>query len=361
MKLVLSGYYGFGNVGDEAILYSVILALQKHAPDIEIYVLSNTPLETAASYQVKAVNRWSIPEIAKAIKNADGLISGGGSLFQDQTSLKNVSYYAAIIKFAHLFKKPVYIYAQGMGPISRNVNKWIIKNAFRASRIISVRDQQSKKLLQDIGIQQPIRLVPDPVFAISLCDVRDKSADNRAEAKKIAVSVRDWPGDHSYQQKLATAFDLLAAKGYQFLFVPMHGAYDYQTSQAIVGSMEHDASIAPLEHSFQEKMQLINQSDLLIGMRLHALIFASLGHTPFVAISYDPKIDSFASIIDHPVAADIRKDDWDEQNIVGAVESIFADYAGSVEHMKQKVQPLKDQSEEIAIAIIKDLSEKMTK
>jgi len=357
MKVVLSGYYGFGNVGDEAILSSIIVALQKHAPHIEITVLSNTPVETASAYQVKAVNRWSIPEIAKAVKHADGLISGGGSLFQDQTSLKNIPYYAAIIKCAHLYKKPVYIYAQGMGPISRKANKWIVKNAFNASRIISVRDQQSKHLLQDIGIRQPIQLVPDPVFAHSLFEVQDKSAGHSAEPQKIAVSVRDWPGDHSYQQKLATAFDLLAAKGYQLLFVPMHGTYDYQTSQAIAGSMQHDAAIAPLEHSFEEKLQLINQAHLLIGMRLHALIFASLVQTPFVAISYDPKIDSFASILEHPVAADIRKKDWDEQDIVEAVEDIFADYAGAVQHLKQKVQPLKDRSEDIAIAIIKDLSE----
>ena len=98
MRVVLSGYFGFDNVGDEAILFSIIRALRKLEPSVDITVLSNNPAETAATYGVETVNRWNIGEVRAALKSADGLISGGGSLMQDATSWKSIPYYSAVIK-----------------------------------------------------------------------------------------------------------------------------------------------------------------------------------------------------------------------------------------------------------------------
>ena len=68
----------FYNVGDEAILQSIIESLHKENPNIELVVLSNDPDYTRKMYGVEAVNRWSIKSVYNAIKNSDGLISGGG-------------------------------------------------------------------------------------------------------------------------------------------------------------------------------------------------------------------------------------------------------------------------------------------
>ncbi|SMB88453.1 Polysaccharide pyruvyl transferase [Desulfonispora thiosulfatigenes DSM 11270] len=87
-KVILSGYYGFNNAGDEAVLYSIIAALRGLDENLEITVLSNNPEHTIKAYQVKAINRWKVKEIYPAIKEADLVISGGGSLLQDVTSKK---------------------------------------------------------------------------------------------------------------------------------------------------------------------------------------------------------------------------------------------------------------------------------
>nr|WP_316046858.1 polysaccharide pyruvyl transferase family protein [Planococcus glaciei] len=105
MRIVLSGYYGFDNVGDEAILYAIIQSLKEYYPEIGIVVLSNKPEKTARTYGVEAVNRWNVAEVAKAIKAADGLISGGGSLLQDETGRKSIPYYAGVMKIAQFLKK----------------------------------------------------------------------------------------------------------------------------------------------------------------------------------------------------------------------------------------------------------------
>ena len=82
IKIVLSGYYGFDNIGDEAVLYSIITALRNEIENVELIVLSNNPEKTKALYNVKSVNRWKLSEVAKVIKESDLLVSGGGSLLQ---------------------------------------------------------------------------------------------------------------------------------------------------------------------------------------------------------------------------------------------------------------------------------------
>lgn len=74
MKVLLSGYYGFDNAGDDAVLFAIVQALRETMPDVDITVLSNQPEKTAAQLQVKAVNRWGKLDLLKAIKQCDVLI-----------------------------------------------------------------------------------------------------------------------------------------------------------------------------------------------------------------------------------------------------------------------------------------------
>jgi len=167
MHIVLSGYYGFDNVGDDAILLSIIQALKKWENDIEITVLSNNPTATEQTYGVKAVNRWKMKEIHQLLKTADGLISGGGSLMQDQTGMKTIPYYAGVIQIAKWLKKPVFVYAQGMGPINHSLSKLIVRKTFNKVEQITVRDKASQTLLTEIGVRKETKIVPDPVMGLN--------------------------------------------------------------------------------------------------------------------------------------------------------------------------------------------------
>ena len=119
MRLVLSGYYGFYNVGDEAILQSIIESLSKENPDIELVVLSNDSKYTKERYGVESVDRWNIKAVYHAIKNSDGVISGGGSLLQDQTSTKSILYYTGIMGLARLLKSVLYLFTRNRSNYKR--------------------------------------------------------------------------------------------------------------------------------------------------------------------------------------------------------------------------------------------------
>ncbi|MBR6916279.1 MAG: polysaccharide pyruvyl transferase family protein, partial [Clostridia bacterium] len=121
--ILISGYYGFSNIGDDAILRTVIEHTRATIPDSRITVLSNSPEETAEKYGVEAQPRMRFFRIIKAVRSSDIVISGGGSLLQDVTSRISILYYLFIIILAAIFKKRIFVYSQGIGPIRRRFNR----------------------------------------------------------------------------------------------------------------------------------------------------------------------------------------------------------------------------------------------
>ena len=122
-NILISGYYGFDNIGDESILRTLVSSLREHIPGCSLTVLSHNPASTREKYGVEAVERMSPMAILRAVKQCDMLISGGGSLLQDVTSSKSLHYYLSIIRCAEFFHKKVFIYSQGIGPIDRPGNR----------------------------------------------------------------------------------------------------------------------------------------------------------------------------------------------------------------------------------------------
>lgn len=349
MHIVLSGYYGFDNVGDEAILFSIVTALRKWQPDVAITVLSNNPESTANTYGVQAINRWKLKDISQLLKTADGLISGGGSLLQDKTGLKSIPYYCGIIRIAKFHKKPVFVYAQGMGPINKAISRFITKSTLNKVEQITLRDEASKQLLLDIGVNKSMSLVPDPVIGLDASGFTSEWLERQAlDNGYISVSVRDWPSEVNFKQKIVDGLDLLVRAGHTVVFIPMHDEHDEKTSHEMARLMKEKSIIAPGNLSIEEKITVIGQSDLLIGMRLHSLIFSAIQATPFIALSYDPKIDAFTDIANQPNIGHVEKDDWTGEQLCNKAIAMLADHSAIEQALREQVQTLKAQAQNTA-------------
>ena len=148
-RILLSGYYGFGNTGDEAILASTVKALRKARPELELMVLSEHPEETGSTYGVRAFHRMNPAQVLKAVNLADLVVFGGGSLLQDLTSLRSLIYYLSIIRVSHLVGKPVVVYANGIGPISSKIGRVLTRHTLSRVKAITVRDVESKAELRN--------------------------------------------------------------------------------------------------------------------------------------------------------------------------------------------------------------------
>nr|WP_026909353.1 polysaccharide pyruvyl transferase CsaB [Paucisalibacillus globulus] len=356
MHVVISGYYGFDNVGDEAILYSIIRTLKEIQPDIKITVLSNNPEKTSYTYHVHSVNRRNIVAIRKAIKESDGLISGGGSLLQDITGPMSIPYYTGVIQLAKWHRKPVFIYAQGMGPINRKFSKLIVRMTLNKTDHITVRDDNSKSLLKLLGVKLDARLAPDPVLGLDSSTFISPWMESQDISNSIiSVSVRHWKEYTSFKPKIARSLDHLVQNGNTVIFVPMHGLHDHHASEEVASLMEEKCLISPHDATIQEKIALIGKSQLLIGMRLHSLIFSAINATPFIAISYDPKIDSFAEIYNQPVIGDVTATSWGEKELVEKVKWILERSEEHETYIKQKLKICKEEAMETALGAIRTI------
>ena len=79
MRLVISGYFGFGNTGDEAILAGTLATLRELEPALEVTVASGDPAATEKAHGVRAVPRAGFARLLRELRAADGLLSGGGA------------------------------------------------------------------------------------------------------------------------------------------------------------------------------------------------------------------------------------------------------------------------------------------
>ena len=198
--VIISGYYGLGNSGDEALLKSIVSDLKSINPDITITALSGNASITNKLYGIKTVNRLNPFSIIREFRSAKLLISGGGTLIQDATSTKSLLYYLGIISLAKKMGLKVMLYANGMGPI-RHKNVERVNKVLNNVELITLRENVSLEEIKRCGITRPNVLVTaDPAFNLApSSDTRaaqilsDYSIDN--DAKIVAVSVRECHGN----------------------------------------------------------------------------------------------------------------------------------------------------------------------
>ncbi|MGG1519812.1 polysaccharide pyruvyl transferase CsaB [Paenibacillus oryzisoli] len=335
VKIALSGYYGFDNSGDEAVLQSILLALQEQGQaqgvQIEPIVLSANPAKTSAMYGVRAAHRMRPGDLLRTLREADGLISGGGSLLQDATSAKTIPYYLAVLKLAQMFGKPTFVYSQGIGPVNRPMFFGWIRSVFKRCAVVTVRDQESADLLGQMRLpQERITVVPDPVMGLPLrADARggagssggggsDAAAPASGRAvRTVGVSVRFWNADRSELEALARSLALLLAARpeVRLRFLPFHLPSDEVASQFVIDRLGDHGARAELVRGIEHPQDMLAQvagCDLLIGMRLHSLIYAASQFVPMVGISYDPKIDQFLHRLGMKAAASTSAFDADK-------------------------------------------------
>ncbi len=312
MKIVVSGYYGSKNGGDEAMLAAMLEVLREEISDLQVTVISLNPEYTRRRHNVEAVPMADIFSIIKKIRAADLLISGGGSLLQNVTSGRSLYYYLTIIFFALALGRKVMLYAQGIGPIRGFLAHKLMNLIINRVDLITVRDRGSLEELERLKITRPkIFCTADPVLAIKPApseigeEILAHHDLKKSDGKFIGVAVRHWLGWGKFQVELAAALDkIIDATDAKIIFIPMKFPEDIRSAAQTAELMKKKCVVFEEEFTTQEILSLVGCMDLLIGVRLHALIFAGVTGVPMLGISYDPKIERFLdSIGDKPLGS----------------------------------------------------------
>ena len=335
LNLLLAGYFGFGNAGDEAIFESVVENFRRLSPGVKLRALVQDP-STANRMGVEGVPRKDLFKVWTALKKSQVFVLGGGGLFQDSTGPASVFYYGGLLGLARLARVPSVFFCQGYGPVNGTLQKRFTRLALGWPDLVTVRDEESRSELLDLGLEKSqLYLAADPALLLSPLEQEKmrpilKREDllkelGRSELPNgqlseagplVAVTVRPWPG--LPLEELAKALSLFREKTKaRYLLLPFQPTRDLEPSRALL--QLHDGQAKLVENDLEPNALtgILACCDMIIGMRLHSLILGTVGNPPLYGLSYDPKVERFCrragalSCLIEEISSDRLVEEWE--------------------------------------------------
>ena len=320
LNILVCGYYGFANAGDEAILSVLVDDIRSVHPDATITVLAGSPDDVRGDHGVNAIHWQAVSEMVAAAQQADLLVLGGGGLFQDYDGVEadrmlttrhgSIGYYGGFALLSALTRTPLVIYGLGVGPIHTEEGARYTRIAVSLASKAAIRDARSMETLARLGVSpQTLFQTVDPVWRMDPASPDIVPGIFELEHVPdapftITVSIRPWRGnDHA--DALADALDqLVDAHDARVLFVPFHSSPhghedDAVAALGVITRMRRRDRTAVIRGGYSpaERMAVLGAGDVAITMRMHAVVFAARTHTPFVAVAYDPKVAAAAATV----------------------------------------------------------------
>lgn len=308
-RIGISGSYGGLNLGDEAILESIVTQLRETI-SAEITVFSRNAGDTMKRHQVDRVvpvRDLSRNEARQEVSRLDLLVLGGGGILYDE----EIDIYLREVQLANELGVAVMVYAVSAGPLARKSSRELVREVLRPAALVTVRDRQGYRLLEEVGLQHEIHLTADPALLLKAQPLPEGALAREGldtPARRVGFSVREpgpaAPGisaDH-YHHLLANAADFIVQRlDADVVFIPLErGHRDLQHSHAVVAQMQQPqrASVLQGEYGPGQMLSIISQFEFCVGMRLHFLIFAALQGIPFVALPYASKVTGLLQDLD---------------------------------------------------------------
>jgi polysaccharide pyruvyl transferase CsaB len=273
VKVLVSGYLGFGNLGDEAILVGLARGLAARGHHVR--ALSAAPAATRSERAVGAVHR--VRGLPSALTRSDALVSGGGGLLQDATSRRSLRYYLGVIRAARAAGLRVVVFAQSIGPLSPTGRSAVARTL--RGLPVAVRDDASQALLAGLGIASA--RVADVALVVRPPPVRPIGG-------VLLVPRADVAGARAGLE--AVARDALRA-GEPVGVLPLQDGPDADEADAIaaaVPGVERRHADDP-----QQALARCAEVERVVSVRLHGLVFALRAGRPHVGVAYDPKVAGF--------------------------------------------------------------------
>lgn len=302
-KIVICGWYGAGNLGDELILATALAWIKESGG--EPIVLSFSPAYTKNTHNVDAIDILNFEKVSELIRVTDLLIIGGGGLFQTIHSFTyeglynpnkyDISSYLRPALLAFEYSCPVVMWAQGIGPLITSESRHIISQIFNRVKFISVRDQESYSLLKEINVENEIIIAPDPVWSL---DIREPSQSS-SSVINVVLAIRPWGFDDDWHNKFIRAIkESCPSENVNIIWLPFQ-PYDvpnrsesdlpfiYSLAKQLGPEYNQDVRVV---NDFDEAIDIMNSADCIIAMRLHAQILGIKCKKPTLCIEYDAKM-----------------------------------------------------------------------
>ncbi|MGC4889291.1 polysaccharide pyruvyl transferase family protein [Micromonospora sp. DT227] len=346
------GSYGGRNLGDEAILTGLLADLRQHEPNARIIVFSRNPAHTALAHpEVEAVPWEGVSRVdsSQVLNQLDLLILGGGGILYDKEARR----YLRVVRVAQERGLPLLTYAVGVGPLSDGVDTGMVRETLAQAVEVTVRDQESRMVLEEAGLVNPITVTGDPAFLLTPEEfpaqwLREEGVP--AGSRLVGLSVRE-PGRAAerldvdgYHRLLAQIGDFLVHRiDAHVLFVPMERD-DIRHSHGVLSHMiaADRGRILHGDYRPTQILGLMRHFDLAVGMRLHFLIFAAMMNTPFLPLPYAGKVFDLAQRLGVPALRGMEREV--EGPLLAEVDRLWDERAARADETARRVAEVCEQA-----------------
>lgn len=341
-KIAIHGFYGQGNLGDEAILKSLLQEFDRY-PKVEVVVFSRDPEQVFKIHGVKSLpsrGRRSFLRRIWEIKTSNLLILGGGGLLKDygsdSSSLKG---WLRLLQLAKKLNVKTALWAVGVENIRYDNSRKLLRDALDKVNLITVRDSDSRDILRSVGLKSEVKVVADPTVLLTDTDARE--GKDLSMPPKVMICIRHWFSKGEYIEKsdvnerliksLGAAADyLIESYSARIDFVPLRiTSYDDDrvVARQVVSYMRHKdrAHIHSRAPEVDEFIKIAKQSSLVIGMRLHSLILGTSAGVPVIGLAYMPKVRAYMDNIGQSEYS-LDLETITSEKLINLIKSIFKNY-----------------------------------
>lgn len=358
------GSYGGLNGGDEAILTVVLRQLEAAVPGAAVTVFSRDPTHTGEQHGVRAlpVRALHRDELRAAVGDLDLLLlGGGGGILYDSEA----EHYLRVARAAQARGVPTATFAVGVGPLARRADRLAVCEVLSAMDRLTVRDSASGLLLEELGVDPPVRVTADPALLLEAEPFTDEMLRLEGiptDRPLVGVSVRERGeaaaavNDRDYHALLAVAADFIVDRfGAELVFVPMERG-DIRESHRVMADMTFGerAFVIKGAHPPARLLGLMGRLELVVGMRLHVMIFAALAGVLMHALPYASKVGAFLEALQVPAPPLLHRDHAGV--LLAAIDRLWDERADWCARLPERLAPLRASAAQTARLVVEPLA-----
>ena len=363
-KIYVYGYYGFGNVGDDLLLAGLVRHIRSIAPRARFVVRSMEDVPALVAEEGISFNgqekillqrgRSKVDRLVaylracwKSLRGCSLLVFGGGTLFHARSgSIVNLVLIAIIALMARQRGARIVALGVGVGPLPGHWPRQLMSLLLRLADDFCVRDSTSLENCRGLACPEKVRLTGDIVYSMLLT----RAAGHEVTFPKRIVGVTIAASDigkevdrfPDFMAGFATAIATLLASGWKIRLLSFQELAwgEMRISDSLLFRRVLENLVGEIElvrvSSFPD--QLVRQFedvDLVIGMRFHGHVIASMLGKPFVGVGRDAKVNDLCNYFGMPF---LPMQDVTADNLMSAVKQAYAMSIDSVKlsHLREE-------------------------
>ncbi len=263
-RVVVVGYYGYGNMGDE-MLFEVAREILK---DMGFEITALYP-KSGDMGDVKLIGRYDLFSLIRELSRSKALIFGGGGIFQDETSVRSMVYYTFVAKLAHFMGKRVILFGNGVGPLKSRMSRLLFKWVVLSNKtVVFPRDPISERYIRTLKK----KVYPGTDLAVLYLERFKANGERGRKAVIVPKKLGDW-------DEIA---EFLTSEGYEVVFLAV-SPKESEIVRKYLGRYKVKEG---------DPINVITNSQLVLSERFHPCLVAAFFGIPFVSIG-EPKTERF--------------------------------------------------------------------